>query len=210
MLDQDTTTLNQGRGSSMQDGDGQRDVTGEPDAAPVPHTAFGRALLLTARWLAFAGGIVFVALVLMSIVSIVGRKVAAWPVPGDVELLQMCAAFASSSFFAYCHLIGGDVKVDFFTHNLAPSIVNRLDAFGSLLVGLFGALIAWRTGVGALALKEVGETSAVLALPVWVAQMLMVPGFVVLALAGFSMCARRLAMARASSQAAASPSRLFP
>ena len=194
----------------MQDGDVQRDVTEGPDAAPGPHTAFGRALLLIARWLAFAGGIVFVALVLMSIVSIVGRKVAAWPVPGDVELLQMCAAFASSSFFAYCHLIGGDVKVDFFTHNLAPSIVNRLDAFGSLLVGLFGALIAWRTGVGALALKEVGETSAVLALPVWVAQMLMVPGFVVLALAGFSMCARRLAMARASSQAAASPSRLFP
>ena len=179
-------------------------VTG-PDTGPAPRTPYGRALLTTARWLALAGGTVFVALVSMSIVSIVGRKVAAWPVPGDVELLQMCAAFASSSFFAYCHLIGGDVKVDFFTHNLRPSIVNRLDAFGSLLVGLFGALIAWRTGVGALALKEVGETSAVLALPVWIAQMLMVPGFVVLALAGFSMCARKLAMARESTPTSGPP-----
>ena len=127
------------------------DATPSLDAALVPRTPFGRALLVTARWLAFTGGAVFVALVVMSIVSIVGRKVASWPVPGDVELLQMCAAFASSSFFAYCHLIGGDVKVDFFTHNLPPSIVNRLDAFGSLLVGSFGALVAWRTGVGALA-----------------------------------------------------------
>ena len=82
------------------------------------------------------GGLVFVALVAMSIVSIVGRKLFAWPVPGDVELLQMCAAFASSAFFAYCHLVGGDVKVDFFTHNLAPRKVALLDAFGSLLVGL--------------------------------------------------------------------------
>ena len=182
-----------------------RDLGTGPEPDPSPRTSYGRALLATARWLALAGGTVFVALVLMSIVSIVGRKVASWPVPGDVELLQMCAAFASSSFFAYCHLIGGDVKVDFFTHNLRPSIVNRLDAFGSLLVGMFGALIAWRTGAGALALKEVGETSAVLALPVWVAQMLMVPGFVVLALAGFSMCAQKLAMARESTPTSGPP-----
>ena len=107
----------------------------------------------------------------------------------------MCAAFASSSFFAYCHMINGDVKVDFFTHNLAPRSVARLDAFGSLLVGLFGALIAWRTAAGALSIKEVGETSAILGWPVWVAQALMVPGFVLLAAAGFYMCVFHLRMA---------------
>ena len=111
----------------------------------------GRLLLAWPKYLAIAGGLVFVGLVVMSIVSIVGRKLFSWPVPGDVELLQMCAAFASSSFFAYCHMINGDVKVDFFTHNLAPRDVARLDAFGSLLVGLFGALIAWRTAAGAMA-----------------------------------------------------------
>jgi TRAP-type C4-dicarboxylate transport system permease small subunit len=172
-------------------------------AALQPTSATGRALMRVARAMAIAGGTVFVGLVVMSIVSIVGRKLFAWPVPGDVELLQMCAAFASSSFFAYCHLIGGDVKVDFFTHNARPAVVNRLDAFGSLLVGLFGALIAWRTAAGAIALKEVGETSAVLAVPVWIAQMLMVPGFAVLAAAGFYMCAHRLAAASSRSRAGA-------
>src|SRR5205814_965045 len=93
-----------------------------------------------------------------------GRKVFSWTVPGDVELLQMGAAFASAAFFAYCHLVRGDVKVDFFTHNLGTRKVAALDALGSLLVGLFGALIAWRTAAGALGIKEVGETSAVLGL----------------------------------------------
>jgi len=166
----------------------------EPQAAgaALPGTGFGpagRALFRVSKLLAVAGGLVFVALVAMEIVSIVGRKLFSAPVPGDVEILQMCAAFASAAFFAYCHLARGDVKVDFFTHNLAPRKVALLDALGSLLVGLFGALIAWRTAAGAVALEEVGETSAVLGWPVWLAQALMVPSFALLALAGFYMCA---------------------
>lgn len=156
--------------------------TGPPGFGPV-----GLVLRAICKVVAVLGGLVFVGLVIMSIVSIVGRKLASAPVPGDVEVLQMCSAFAASAFFAYCHLNSGDVKVDFFTHNLSSRIVTRLDAFGSLLVGLFGALIAWRTAVGALSLKEAGETTAILGWPTWIGQMLMVPGFALLALAGFYM-----------------------
>ena len=160
--------------------------TPRPDASFGP---YGRALVATARGFAVAGGLVFVGLVAMEIVSIVGRKLWSWSVPGDVEMLQMCAAFASASFFAYCHLAGGDVKVDFFTHRLAPRTVALLDAAGSTLVGLFGALIAWRSAAGALAVREVGETSAILGVPVWIAQGLMVPSFVLLAVSGAYRCA---------------------
>ena len=156
----------------------------------------GQLLLITSKYLAIAGGLVFVGLVAMSIVSIVGRKLFSWPVPGDVEVLQMCAAFAAASFFAYCHLANGDVKVDFFTHNLAPRNIARLDAFGSLLVGLFGALLAWRTAAGAMSVKEVGETSAILGVPVWIAQALMVPGFALLGAAGFYLCVHLLLAVR--------------
>jgi TRAP-type mannitol/chloroaromatic compound transport system permease small subunit len=55
--------------------------------------------------------------------------------------------------------------------------------------------LAWRTGAGALNLKEVGETSAVLGWPVWLAQMLMVPSFALLALAGFYLAWHRLGIA---------------
>ena len=173
-----------------------------PAGATGAFGPYGRALFTLTRWVAIAGGLVFVALVAMEIVSIVGRKLFAWSVPGDVELLQMCAAFASATFFAYCHMANGDVKVDFFTHNLAPGKVALLDAIGSLLVGLFGALIAWRAGVGAWGIKEVGETSAILGWPMWVAQALMVPSFMLLAMAGFYMAVHRLrfSVARAEAQ----------
>jgi len=147
----------------------------------------GRALFHASRLLAIFGGLMFSALVVMSIVSIVGRKLWSAPVPGDVEVLQMTAAYASASFFAYCHLMRGDVKVDFFTAHWAPRKVLLLDAIGSFLVGVFGALIAWRAGAGALSVREVGETSAILSWPVWIAQILMVPGFVLLGAAGFYM-----------------------
>jgi TRAP-type C4-dicarboxylate transport system permease small subunit len=150
---------------------------------------YGRGLLGASKAAAIAGGLVFVGLVVMSIVSIVGRKLLSAPVPGDVELLQVCSAFASSAFFAYCHLNQGDVKVDFFTHNLRPSRVHFLDAIGSLLVGLFGALIAWRACMGALSVREAGETTMILGWPLWIGQILMIPGFVLLALAGLYMTA---------------------
>lgn len=155
----------------------------------------GNFLLRVSRMMALGGGLVFVALVIMSLISVVGRKLFSFAVPGDVEVLQMMAALASSTFFAYCHLIQGDVKVDFFTHNMKPYKVNFLDFFGSLTVGLFGTLIAWRTAVGALSLKDVGETSAILAWPVWIPQALMVPGFILLAIAGFYMCGHKLRQA---------------
>ena len=82
---------------------------GEGETAPVRDVGFGpagRVLLQITKVVAIAGGLVFVALVAMEIVSIVGRKLFAAPVPGDVEILQMCAAFASATFFAYCHLMG--------------------------------------------------------------------------------------------------------
>src|SRR5947199_8437853 len=119
---------------------------GTPEAQPGPNFGpGGRFLFMLSKYVAIAGGLVFVAIVAMEIVSIVGRKLFSWTVPGDVELLQMGAAFASAAFFAYCHMARGDVKVDFFTAHLKPRTVARLDAFGSLMGGLFGALIGWRT-----------------------------------------------------------------
>lgn len=175
----------------------QEPIPGAASADPgADFGPFGRALLATSRVAAIGGGIVFVLLVLMSIVSIVGRKLAAAPVPGDVEVLQMCAAFACAAFFAYCHMTHSDVKVDFFTAKSSPRTVHRLDAFGSLLFGLVGALLAWRSALGALSVRASEETSMILGWPLWIAQALMVPGLVLMALAGFYMMAHHWSQAQ--------------
>jgi TRAP-type C4-dicarboxylate transport system permease small subunit len=157
---------------------------------------WGLRLLAASRALALAGGAVFVVLVGMSVASIVGRKLLSMPVPGDVEILQMSAASACACFFALCHLGGGDVKVDFFTSRLSGAAQHRLDAAGSLLYGLVGTALAWRTLAGALAVREAQETSVILGWPVWVAQALMVPGFFLMACAGLYMAWRHVRLAR--------------
>ena len=161
-------------------------------APPRAFGALGRWLAGACQLAAVLGALVFVALVAMSIVSISGRKLFSAPVPGDVELLQLCAAFASSSFFAWCHLNHGDVKVDFFTERLPERAVHALDAVGSALVAAFGALLAWRTGAGVASVHAAGETTMILGLPLWVGQALMLPGFVLLALAGLYRSAEHL------------------
>lgn len=166
----------------------QEPIAGAADAGSgAQFGPFGRALLALSKFAAVSGGLVFVALVAMSIVSIVGRKLASAPVPGDVEVLQMAAAFACAAFFAFCHLTHCDVKVDFFTAKLSPASVHRLDAFGSLLFGLVGALLTWRSAVGAWGVRASEETSMILGWPVWIAQALMVPGLALMAAAGFYM-----------------------
>lgn len=147
----------------------------------------GRALLAASKVLALAGGVVFLALVAMSVVSIVGRKLASSPVQGDVEMLQMSAAFACATFFAYCHLVGGDVKVDFFTSRLSTRSLHLLDAFGSLVYTLVATALTWRTLAGALSVRSANETSVILGWPLWIAQIMMVPGFLLMALAGIYM-----------------------
>lgn len=158
--------------------------------------AVGRLLMGVSRLMAWAGGIVFVALVVMLCISIVGRKLFGFVVPGDVEMLQMCAAVASAFFFPYCQMTLGDVKVDFFTHGLRKRVIRTIDAAGSLLVSLFGALIAWRSAASAYSIHEAGETSPVLSWPMWFPQALMVIGFVVLAVCGAYMAAYQFRCAR--------------
>ena len=174
----------------------QEPIPGVADTGPgAAFGPTGKALLAVSKAAAIAGGLIFVALVVMSIVSIVGRKLVSTPIPGDVEVLQMCAAFGCAAFFAYCHLSNSDVKVDFFTAKASPATVHRLDAFGSLLFGTVGALLAWRSAAGALVVRASEETSMILGWPLWVAQALMVPGLVLMALAGFYMVVHHLVQA---------------
>jgi TRAP-type C4-dicarboxylate transport system permease small subunit len=152
----------------------------------------GWILLVTAKAFALLGGAALTAIVGISLVSIVGRKIASSPVTGDVEILQFCAAPAIACFFAYCHLRDGDVRVDIISDRLSEKWRRALAALGSMLLGLVAALIAWRTGAGAISLFEAGETTALLSLPVWFSQTLVVPGFVLQAIAGFYMAYRHI------------------
>ncbi|MSQ53964.1 MAG: TRAP transporter small permease [Betaproteobacteria bacterium] len=130
-----------------------------------------------ARAFAFAGGSVLVALTGMSVASIAGRTILGKPIQGDFELVQISCAVCVAAFLPYCQSKRGNIIVDFFTTRAPARVKAGLDAFGALLVALMTGVLAWRTGVGALAVKASGESFMILGLPVWIGYAAMVPSF---------------------------------
>jgi len=157
----------------------------EEEGAQPLRGPLGQGLYTLCKAFAIGGGLLFVLLVLMSLISIVGRKLASMPIPGDIEIMQMGTAVASAAMLAYCEMMRHHLRVDFFTAKLSPKNKNKLDALSHLLLALFSVLIAWRTSVAAISLHEAGEKSMMLLLPVWPAVVLLVPSFVLLAAASF-------------------------
>ena len=122
------------------------------------------------------------AVALMVATSILGRAVAALPVPGDVELTQFGIALSIALCLPWAQLMRSNIIIDFFTQGLRERAQRRLDAFGALLLALMTGLLAWRAGVGAAAVREASETTMILGLPMWWTYAVLAPGLALTAL----------------------------
>jgi len=134
-------------------------------------------------WWSLAGGMVFVALVIMSIVSIVGRKLFSAPIEGDMELLQMGAAVGSAAFLPLCEMHDNHIKVDALTTWMGERGRATLDVVAHALLLIASIALVWRTGLYVEESKENMEVSTLLLVPLWQPVLLLVPSFVLLALA---------------------------
>jgi len=141
-----------------------------------------RALRQLSLLFAVLGGAVACAVAAMTVVSIVMRATVSRPVSGDVELTQFGIALAISLCLPWAQLHGANIIVDFFTQALPERATRRLDAMGALLLAAMCALLSWRTSVGALAVREAGETSMILDLPMWWTYASLAPGLALSAL----------------------------
>jgi len=151
----------------------------------APTDPVGAALFLACRMLALAGGFVLVAMIVMTLGSIIGRAAFSRPLPGDYELVQLGCAVCVAAFLPFCQMRGGHVIVDFFTASAPPALRAALDALGATLLGIAAAVIAWRLTAGAISLREANDQTTILAVPTWWAVAAMVPSFALLAAAGF-------------------------
>lgn len=158
----------------------------------LPRDGFGRLLYRLCRGFALVGGLVLLAITLMSVGSITGRWLFGAALLGDFELVQMGSAIAVAAFLPWCQMRRGHVIVDFFTGGLTPRARALLDAFGALLLAAVAALIAWRMVLGTADMKASSESSMLLGVPIWYAYVLMTPSFFLLALAGLYTAADHL------------------
>ena len=129
-----------------------------------PHTTLIERL---SGAVAVTGGALSLAVALLVVVSVVGRRFLNAPIPGDFELVQMATAIAVFSFLPYCQARRGNIVVDTFTNRLPPRVNAVIDAFWDLVyAGMMGLMTAC-LAVGTLDHIRNGQTTMVLQFPIW-------------------------------------------
>ena len=127
-------------------------------------------LTVLARFSAMLGGLVLLALIILSVLSITGRAlvpIGFGPIPGDFELVQAGTAFGIFCFLPWCQLEGGHVTVDILKRWLGSRVDALLAAGFNLLMTLAAAFILWRAYAGMQDKMRYNEVTFILQYPVW-------------------------------------------
>jgi TRAP-type C4-dicarboxylate transport system permease small subunit len=148
------------------------------------------AIKRLARITAMIGGLVLIALIVITTLSIIGRSASKWlhsdtaerllgsfaqtlldlgigEVNGSYELLEAGVAFAIFSFFPICQLYGAHATVDIFTSRLSPRVNRVIAAFWEAALTAALILISVQLFGGVQRYYGNGETTLFLQFPVW-------------------------------------------
>ncbi|HEX6141072.1 MAG TPA: TRAP transporter small permease [Geminicoccaceae bacterium] len=125
------------------------------------------AIAWISRLWAIAGGLVLLAVMLMTVTSVAMRYTFGSPILGDFELVEMGTAIAAFAFLPHCQLTRGNVAVDVFTTKAPPRVQAALTATGSLALALIALLLLWRMTLGGHDFFRYGEVTTNIGVPRW-------------------------------------------
>ena len=137
---------------------------------------------LVTAW-AVAGGILLLAVVAMSVASVVGAAAFGRPFPGDFELVQLGVAVAVFAFLPYAQLVRANVTADIFTMRASPAAVAAMWLVAAVTALAFALILGWRMSAGMLDYIRYEETTTILQIPHWFAFVPILVSLVLLALA---------------------------
>lgn len=141
-----------------------------------------RLLASLAKLCAILGGSLITAITLLTCASLIGRNMLGLSLAGDFELTGVASGAAIALFLPWCQQQRGNIAIDFFTAKASVRTTLLLDRFGALLLAGVMALLAWRTGVGALNALQSHSGTMLLDFPEWLVYASMVPPLVLTAL----------------------------
>lgn len=150
--------------------------------ALVPHTRDWLQPLCDIS--AAVGALVLLSIACMTTISVIGRAFFSHPILGDVELVQLGSALVVACFLPYTQYRRANIIVDFFTNGATERTQHRMDMLGTLFYTLVMAIVCWRVAVGGIDIREAGERSMLMDLPLWIPYLLMLPGLALCVLIG--------------------------
>jgi TRAP-type C4-dicarboxylate transport system permease small subunit len=136
----------------------------------MDETKLGRGVYGLARYVAIAGGVVLTAIVIITVLSVIGRAFI-WAglgsIRGDYELVEAGVGFAIFAFLPWTHLTRGHAVVAVFTDFLSARINAWIMVVSDALMLAIAAFIAWRHLLGTVDKFNYGETTLLLRMPLW-------------------------------------------
>jgi len=166
--------------------------------------------------MAYLGGAMLSALVILTCLSILGRSLngmlhsdffqttlpgfAEWalalgigPINGDFELIEAGIAFSIFAFLPLCQITGGHATVDVFTSQMSDRTNRILRMITELVFAAVLVLIAVQLFSGLQSKLRSGQTTLLIEFPVWWAYALSLAGAVMAALVASYLAAMRIA-----------------
>lgn len=133
------------------------------------------------RWLALLGGAIVLAVVAMTVVSVIGRYFFSLPVRGDFEITELACGVAAFLFFPYTQIQGQNLIADFFSAKMSPRRRTLLDAIHTLIFAAVAAFFGWRLFEGMLDKYASHAKSMLIGIPIWWGYLIAAPASLVLA-----------------------------
>lgn len=124
-----------------------------------------RATRLAVTTAAYIAGIVLLALMLLTAADVGGRYFFNSPITGVFDITHFAVLVMAFLGLAYCGFENGHVAIDIFYKRLKPRAARMLNRFINLAGSVLFGLIAWRTMVQSVDVKEFNEASQLILIP---------------------------------------------
>lgn len=137
------------------------------------YVMFSRLAESVARFMALAGGLLLLVIVVLTCVSIIGRAlfsagICCGPIRGIYDYSEIGVGAAIFAFLPWCQIRTAHASVDLFKSAM-PDVMNRvLNLVIDLGMLVLAFLITHRLWLGLLDKKRYGETTLIANVPVWI------------------------------------------
>ena len=119
-----------------------------------------------ARLCALFGMLALVAFVLMTIVDVMMRWLFNSPINGVADVGPLIVAIVTTAFFPFALAERHNVSIGFLGGFLGPRAQVWLEAFAALVTWIFFILLAWQIVRYTIELRQLGQTTWVVQMPV--------------------------------------------
>jgi TRAP-type C4-dicarboxylate transport system permease small subunit len=138
------------------------------EGGPRRRSSWGLLRGIIRAW-ALTGGLIILALVLVTAASALSNLLFNVPFSGEYELAKHFVGIAIFTFLPYCQLTGANVTVDIFTEGLGPRAKAAMLLLASLLAAAFAILLFRQMSLGFGDYIRYPEETAALHIKLWTA-----------------------------------------